>query len=336
MLKFLRILCLLPVLLFGPGCHHKASSDKVKSNSDSTRTLDEINTRLRTNPQDAAAYQERARYQMGQKKFSEALSDMKRAISIDSSHAHYYLTIADIYFVLNQTRDSKTALETCNRLDPKNTDCMLKLAELYFYVRKYQKSLDYLDEVLKLDQYNAKAYFMKGMNFKETGDTAKALSSMQTAVEQDNTYYNAYIQLGLLCAARHDRLAEDYFANALRLQPQSPEALYACGKLYQDEQNYGKAKGFYTQLLTISKDFFDASYNLGVIATKEQKYTEALNYFSDAIGSAPKNPRGYYGRGCCYQLQKDASRAAADFKYALTLDPNYEPAKTGLSQVSGK
>jgi tetratricopeptide (TPR) repeat protein len=333
MLKFIRLLCLLPVLLAGTGCHHKASSDTVKTSADSIRTLGNINTRLRNNPQDAAAYQERAQYQMGQKKFAEALSDMKRAVLIDSSHAPFYLTLADIYFALNQTRDSKTALETCNRLDPKNTDCMLKLAELYFYVRKYQKSLDYLDEVLKLDQYNSKAYFMKGMNFKETRDTAKAISSMQTAVEQDNSYYNAYIQLGILCAARHDRLAEDYFANALRLQPQSPEALYACGKLYQDEQNYVKAKNYYGQLLAISKDFFDASYNLGVISVKEQNYTEAIKYFSNAIGSAPKNPRGYYGRGYCYQLQKEDSHAAADFKYALTLDPNYEPAQTGLNNL---
>src|SRR6185369_1058886 len=147
----------------------------------------------------------------------------------------------------------------------KNVDAMLKLAELYFYVKKYDKSIEYINMALKINKYNAKAYFMKGMNYKEIKDTAKAISSMQTAVEQDQTYYNAYMQLGILNAAQKNPLAVQYYKNALRIQPNSTEAWYDIGKYYQDVMDWTQASEAYATLLKIDPKYKNAFYNLGVI-----------------------------------------------------------------------
>jgi tetratricopeptide (TPR) repeat protein len=321
-------------LLLCISCGNHGDGKKANAESDtSSVNLESINSRLRDKPGSGELYQARAKYYMGQKDMKSALADIIRALKIDSTHADYYLTLADICFVENKTGSSKAALEKCHMLDPKNSACIMKLAELYFYVRKYQESLNYLDEALKLDTYNAKAYFMKGMNFKEAGDTAKAISSMQTAVEQDNNYFNAFIQLGLISAAQHNRVAEDYYSNALRIQPNSTEALYDFAKLYQDEKNYPKATELYKHLLLLDKKNFDALYNMGVISVNTKTYEDALKCFSDAIGSAPKNPRGYYGRGYCYQIMGQIQNASADYRYSLTLDPNFELSKEGLKQI---
>jgi tetratricopeptide (TPR) repeat protein len=322
------------LLIFYSACGNKGQHPKTSVATDSSAvTLESINASLREKPGNADLYQIRAKYFIDKKDLNAALEDMKRVLNIDSSKADYYLTLADIYFMMNKTGYSKAALIRCHMLDQKNPACIMKLAELYFYVRKYQESLNYLDEALKIDQNNAKAYFMKGMNFKESGDTAKALSSMQTAVEQDNTYYNAYVQLGLLCAAQHNRLAEDYYTNALRIRPNSTEALYDFGKLFQDEGNYPKAVEIYNRLLKVDKTFFDAQYNLGVIAADNKDYKEAIHCFSDAIGIDPKQAKGYYGRGYCYQQMGDVQNAAADYRYTLTLSPDYVLAKEGLKQM---
>jgi tetratricopeptide (TPR) repeat protein len=322
------------VLLFHASCGNKTESKKTELKTDSVANpLTGINARIRTNPNSADLYQERARYYMTKKDFGSALADIVHGLNIDSNRAEYYLTLADIYFMTNKTGASRMALDKCQSLDPKNIDCTMKLAELYFYVKQYQKSLDFLDKVLKLDPYNAKAYFLKGMNFKEGGDTSKAISSMQTAVEQDNSYYNAYVQLGLLCAAQHNKIAENYYDNALRIQPNSPEALYDFGRLYQEEGNFVKATEMYQRILAQNKDVLDAQYNLGVIKIAEKAFPEAMKYFSEVIRIDPKNPKGYYGRGYCYQMKKDVQNASADYKYTLTLDPDFELAKKGLKEI---
>ena len=55
---------------------------------------------------------------------------------------------------------------------------------------------------LKIDETIAKGYFLKGMCYKESGDTTRAISSFQTACEQDNQYYDAYVETGRLFAAK--------------------------------------------------------------------------------------------------------------------------------------
>lgn len=187
---------------------------------------------------------------------------------------------------------------------------------------------------LKQDKYNAKAYFMKGMNYKELGDTARAISSMQTAVEQDQMYYHAYIQLGILCAAKKNPLAVEYFKNALRIRPKSSEALYSLGKYYQDKEELENAMKTYTELVGIEDKNINAYYNMGVIQLINlKKYNEAINYFSTAIKIAPKYVNAYYARGLSYQALGNIKMAVADFQACTSINPKFEPAHAALKQL---
>jgi len=202
-------------------------------------------------------------------------------------------------------------------------------------VKKNEKSIEYINDALKIDQYNSKAYFMKGMNMKELKDTARAISSMQTAVEQDPEYYNAYMQLGLLCAAQKNKLAIDYYKNAIRIQPKSAEAWYALGLYYQQSGDYNNAIGTYVTLLKFDNNK-NAFYNLGVIYLLYSKdYNKSQAYFTGAIDIDPKYAEAYYGRGVCYEKLNDPKKAIADFTACLTLDPAFQPAKDELQHMNG-
>jgi tetratricopeptide (TPR) repeat protein len=297
--------------------------------------LAELNKKILADPNNPDLYHQRAKYEFErQKDVQAALADMGRALKIDSTRAPYFITLSDLYFTVNKSGNAKAALEKALEVDPKNTEAMMKLAELYLYVKKYQKSIDYINMALKVDQYNAKGYFMKGMNYKEIGDTAKAISSMETAVEQDPQYYAAYLQLGILYAAKKDPLAESYYNNALRVDPRSTEAMYNKGKFYQDMQNWNAAIATYNDLLKIDPNYKYASFNLGVIHLVNLKvYEEALKYFNNAIAADSEYKEAYYGRGTCYQAMGDVKRAAADYQQALVIDPQYEPARIALKSL---
>jgi len=213
-------------------------------------------------------------------------------------------------------------------------DAILKLAELYLYVNKNEKSMEYINMALKLNQYNAKAYFMKGMNYKDMKDTARAISSMQTAVEQDQQYYHAYIQLGILCAAQKDPLAIQYYKNAIRIQPASTEAWYNLGKYYQDVEDWRNALGAYTALLKTDAGHKYAHYNMGVIYLVGLKKTGlAIDHFSDAIKTDPKYVEAYYGRGVAYEGTGETKAAILDFQACIDIDPRFEEAKNKLQQI---
>jgi tetratricopeptide (TPR) repeat protein len=296
------------------------------------KELKSINQEILNDPDNAELYHKRAQYHLGKKAFNEGIADMERALKLDSTKGTFYLTLSDLYFMSNNSGQAKDILEKCVARDPKNEEALLKLAELYLYVRKSDKSIEYINNALKVNKYNAKAYFMKGMNFKDLRDTAKAISSMQTAVEQDQQYYNAYMQLGILCAGQKNKIAVDYYKNAIRIQPKSSEAWYALGKFYQDIGDWNNAIGTYTALLSFENNK-NAMYNLGVIHLISKEYTKALEFFTGALNIDPQYAAAYYGRGVCYQSMGDKKKAEVEFKSCLAIDPENDAAKRALGQI---
>ncbi len=308
----------------------KTTADSLQG-KDSISTLSEL---IRKDPGNLELYMKRAKLYMNTKDYSASLADMNRILAIDSSKAEYLIAAADINFFTGKVTRTKQLLERAVAVNPDNIDCLLRLAQLHHYMKNYEEEIKLLDQALHKDIHCAQAYFMKGMLFKDKGDTIRAISSMQTAVEQDPDYYNAYIQLGLICAAQRNPLTESYYLNALKINPNSEEALYNLAMYYQETDNYNGAIETYTALLKVNPHNFDAHFNLGMLhAVKLGVVDEGMKYFSSAIEDNPKEPRGYYGRGWCFQKKGDLANAEVDYKMALTVDPNYTKAATALEEL---
>lgn len=325
-------------ILFSSCGNETTNSDNSTADSLKPKLPEELaklNEQIAANPKNADLYHARAKYYLNERNFEAGFEDMRQVMTIDSFKAEYFITLSDLYFVTNQTGNSKASLEKCLTLDDKNVDAMMKLAELYFYVKKHDKCFEYLNMALKIDKYNSKAYFMKGMNYKELKDTAKAISSMQTAVEQDQTYFNAYVQLGLLNAAQKNPIAINYYKNALRIKPNSPEVWYAVGKFYQDVENWDKAIETYNALLELDPKNKNANYNLGgIFMVGKKDYKKAVGYFTKALTIDPAYVDAYYGRGASYQLMGDKKNAVVDYKACLTINPQYGAATVALEGIN--
>ena len=166
------------------------------------------------------------------------------------------------------------------------------------------------------------------------GDTGKAISSLETAIEQDNKNYGAFLDLGIIYGAKKNVLAFEYFDNAISINPLNTEALYAKAKLLQDMKQIKEAVALYNRILKNDSTHIFSMYNLGAIEYGiNKKPQEAIAYFTKAINVSPKYAEAYFARGACYQELEDKSNAVADYKMCLQLKPNYEPAVEGLNSI---
>jgi len=304
-----------------------------KLNSASLKT---VNAKILENPDNPDLYIERAKLYLDNKDFEASLSDIKRAQKFDTVKAEYYLVLTDVYFYSGQTRLAKEVLEKSAKLNPEHVETKLKLAELFFYVKKYQESINYINEVIKIEPTKAKAYYLKGMCYKESADTNRAISSFQTATEQDPKQYDANMQLGALMGARKNILALEYFNNALRIDPKSTEAVYSIGKFYQDIGKIQEAIDTYKKLLAVDKNNSHALYNLGAIEFSFKKDPKAaIQYFSDAINLKSDYAEAYFARGVCFEKLKDLKNAEADYRAAVQYLPNYTFAIENLNRLTG-
>jgi Tfp pilus assembly protein PilF len=210
----------------------------------------------------------------------------------------------------------------------------VKLSKVYFYKKDYKNSLNELSRVQELDNNNYESYFIMGMNFKEMGDTGRALSSFQKAVQVRPDFYDAYMQLGLVSSNNSGSQAPKYFDNAIRLDSLSREAYYGKAKFYQDHEEFEKAKATYLQLITVAAQYENAYFNLGFIYIKQDSIDKAYRMFDYALKVKPTYAEAYYYRGLCSMEKGNGAQAEADFRQAISLKPGYEAAEKELNALS--
>ncbi len=296
--------------------------------------LKAVNAELLDNPNSAELYDKRANIYISLKQLNEAVNDAKRAIKLDSAKADFYMTLVDAYYTQNNTRLAKELLEIIQKKFPENVDALLKLAEIYYIVKQYQKGIDYVNKALKINERLAKAYYLKGSIYRESGDTARAVSSLETAIEQDTKFENAYIDIALMYAARKNPIALEYYNNALKINPYNDNTIYARAKLLQDIGKIDEAIIEYKSILTKNKNCENCYYNLGAIYLEIKKDNKiALENFTNAIALNPNSAQAYFARGYTYSKLKDKASAKADYNMCLKIQPNFESAIQALNEL---
>lgn len=316
------------------------SSNQVEANGDST--LVALNKKIADNPNDYKLYLERATYLATLNKFNEAYDDIARAKSIDSTQAPIYATEGDLHFKQNRIKEAYNDYSKCISKDPNNKEGLLGKAGIDIEMNKINDALNEINTVLKQDERVAYAYFLKGRLYKNVGDTAKALSSFQTAIEVDPQYYDAYISAGLYCSEIGNLLAKDYFNSAIEIRPNVIEPYYNKAMFLQnygvvDKAFYQEALATYQQIAQIDPNFSPAYFNRGFIYLVYLKdYANGVAEFTKAIEKNNQYFQAYFNRALCYEGLKKNDLAEADLREALRIAPQYDAAAKELSHVLGE
>lgn len=325
--------CLI-ITLFLSSCGNGEGDKQIISSNDSTSPdIRAINEKINSDRNNSDLYFQRAKAYFAHKNFETAIGDMQIALKIDSSKSDYYIFLSDLYFTQNKTRDTRDVLRKAIALDSSNSQALMKYSQLFYLLRKYDTAVFFINRSLHYDKANAVANFQKGMILKEWGDTAKAILSFQSAVEFNQKYYDAYMQLGVLYSAKNNPLAVNYFDNALNIDSKSIEAHYGKGKFLQMAGDYENAMKEYNSILAISPDHQDATFNLGAIYYEQKKYDVAMQKFETTIQRDENFFRGYYGRGRCYEAMGQKQKAIDDYKHCLALKPDYDLAAMQLDII---
>lgn len=296
--------------------------------------LEALSKKISEDGDNAELYHLRARIYLARRDFDLALKDIRAAISIDPRQPAYYVSLSDVYLLTGQPENSKDALIKALELDPRQTDAMLKLAKLYLIIKDYPACFEEVKTLLTIDPGNSGAYYTRAIALLEKGDTVMAVQDLQKAVENDQEFYDGYIQLGELYAIKKDPLAELYIKNALNIRPLSKEALYMLGMFYQETQKFDKAISTYEILRKADSSFREAPYNIGYIyLVYLHDYKRAIDYFSEAILRDPAFYRAYYNRGYAWELAGNFDKAREDYQKTLKVEVNYDKAIEGLNRL---
>jgi len=338
----LKLITILSLLFVTMSCVNDKNtnevSKKIPVEKDTLTTINHpqlkfINEEIAKDSTNADLYFNRALANQKLKNIDNAIADYDKALSLNDTISAYYLNFADLLIETNNAIPAINLLTKGLEKKPGDINVLLKLSQYYLYIDDTDKALLTANEVLKLEVTNADAYFKKGLAYVFRQDTMKAISSFQTATEQNPDFYSAFMQLGLLCAGKKMKLTEGYYNNAIRINPNSTEAYYGLAIFHQNNNQLQKAKETYRKLITVDQQYKDAFYNLGYIYFNEDSLQQALKHFNMATNVDLDFVKAYYMRGLTYEALGDTANAKKDYNRTLSFNPDFEMANKGLERL---
>ncbi len=341
-MKTNKILTILSIALFlgmMVGCGNDAQEPTLEEGTPQqmgttgNEAINKVTKKIAENPKDASLYAQRANLFYQNDGFDEAIQDLATALTIDSTNVNYHHLLADVYLDYYKSRLALSTMERAVKLYPERIPTLLKYSEFQLILKMNEPSLQTIDKILRLDPQNADAYFMMGLNFKEMGDTIRAINSFQKAVEFDPDLIDGWINLGQLHAGIKGHLAEKFFDTAIEIDSTNAYAVQAKADFYADQGDLETALEYYRKIITFDPQNEVAYFNSGLLYLDKNEPQKAYDAFDITIKVSPLHIRAYAYRGLAAEKLGKIEQAKKDYNQALTMAPDYQVALDGLARV---
>jgi hypothetical protein len=151
---------------------------------------------------------------------------------------------------------------------------------------------------------------------------------MRHRIEKYHDDLEAHLRLGTLMLARLDPVdAEAVLADAIRIEPRSPDAHNLHGSALSAFGLSAEAIGEFKLAIRLKPDFGQAHYNLARALARYGPIDEALEQFGLAAAAFSENAQFHNEFGEALLRKGNAADALDQFEKALDLDPNIRSAQ---------
>ncbi|MDZ4832587.1 MAG: tetratricopeptide repeat protein [Candidatus Melainabacteria bacterium] len=263
--------------------------------------LEELNARIKKNPNDAASYAKRGKLRYYDEAYDKALNDYDDAILLDPKNAEWYQERAKIWSRKDDHKKAIADLTKSIELKP-NEDSLFARGEEYRETHEPLKALADFDRALELGyKPRVQALVEKAGVFKDNGDIDKAIDVYNVAVKEKFepfTSDDAFEELSKLKIAKGD------FAGAMSVLDQFVQ------KAPDDDDAYERRAVLHTALAQNDQASDD--------------YKSVAKCITHDIAEYDPQKDGYYfqRRGEAWKKAGKEKEAVADFKKALELYKN--------------
>ena len=218
------------------------------------------------------------------------------------------------------------------------------LGAAYIGLKSYREAIDALQNAIALDADLVDAHYNLGYAYVEQGSYDKAIPHLERAItiapNFKRAHYNlarVYRESGNLEAATHAltetlRLDPNY-QRAHELANSIKQAHYNKGITYLNDERYSEAITAFQNAITLDADFTTAHYNLGLTYLKMETYVRAVDALQKTITLDRNYKVAHHSLALAYLGQQELGKARDAAREALKLDPNYQPALSLLEAI---
>jgi tetratricopeptide (TPR) repeat protein len=321
------------------------------------------------NPKFASAFNGRGNALREVGKVDEALADYDRAIKLDPRSPFPFNGRGN---ALRDKGNLKGAIESYDKaivIDPNYATAVIGRANALSDLREWDNALKGYAAAIAIDPKDPTPYNNRGTVYQNLGQFDKAIEDYNTALNLDPNRSAFYFNRGLALHLKGEleRAKSDY-AETIRLDPNYAYAYHNRGLIFQTEGDHAKAIADFTKAVQINADYSQSYLSRGAAylkvgdaaravedllkSVKLGETQPAVNLLlaeayirlgmSDrakteldrAIARDPTSAQALLQRARVLQAQGRYQEANADYRTALSLNPDLQSAKTGIQETT--
>jgi tetratricopeptide (TPR) repeat protein len=282
-----------------------------------------VSERIQKDPKDQDLYLKMAALSLDQQMIPEAEAALATYENLKGSDPEADFLKARIKLAQGK---HLTALEIAENLflnGFESIDLHELLYHLYLEADEILKAIDQVNYAIEKNPANHEYFFYKAVCYMQNRDTANALISLETAINDGYRFMEAIIQYVDLLVAVDDRAKAIEAINlGLSIDASDADINTAYARLLKNQGQFRKAKDILFDILDKDSDHYKALSALSEVYLNTYSYDSVLFYSNQAIQLNGDYFPPYYSKAAVFEKRKNYYSALEVFSQVLDRDPD--------------
>lgn len=188
---------------------------------------------------------------------------------------------------------------------------------------------------LKDNPTDWKGFYELGVELNRPERREESAAAFKESIARKADYIPTWTNLGyVLCELGRLDEARQALTNALRLDPESSEALCNLGVVFMRAKDFANAERCLKAAVRSSPTYVNAYLNLSNTLVSLRRLSEAAFYLYKVVELAPRHARARADLGALYLLAGETALATEQITTALSMDPELVEAQQNLELIS--
>jgi tetratricopeptide (TPR) repeat protein len=199
----------------------------------------------------------------------KAFKYINQALRIDPKFRDAYLLKGSIYRNLGNFERAVSSYETAVQQDPKFTVGYLWLGSLY-EMKEDPICIEYYTTAYRIEPKNPDVIYSLAYAKQKFGKEKAATSLYRKMIRLDDTYYDAYFQIGYMKQFSQEDLdsAMFYYEKVLEIEPRHVETYHNVGLIYEERNDISNALLTYAKALKNNPNFELTKERVAILKNK--------------------------------------------------------------------
>jgi tetratricopeptide (TPR) repeat protein len=264
---------------------------------------------------------------------SKATEEYRLAIEADPSSEFLTSGLAELYVKTGRIADAVREAQDIIKRDPKNLEAHKLLGRIYLRSlgdmpggsgsdNILKLAIDQYEQITKLDPGSVDDHLLLGRLYRLNNDLQKAEGELQTAIKLDPNSEEAVTTLAMLYTDEGDTAHALKVLSSIPNTARSAKLYSALGAAYEQRKDYKNAIDAYKHAIVLDRDNLDAIRGLAENELNDGQLDAALEQYKVIADSNPEDAQTYVRMAEIYRRQAKYDQALENLKRAETLVPD--------------